>query len=65
MLQHFAVRPGLGLDLSVCQAQVLELHGRLLLLFLKGDVINVHAFQGVLDLDDPGLVVSPSYPFFG
>lgn len=63
MLQHFAVRPGLGLDLSVCQA--LELRGHLLLLYLKGVVINVHAFLGVLDLDDPGLVLSPSYPFFG
>ena len=65
MLQHFVVRPGLVLDLSVCQAQVLELHGHLLLLYLKGVVIYVHAFLGVLDLDDPGLVLSPSYPFFG
>jgi hypothetical protein len=65
LLKHFAVRPSQGLDLRVRQAQVLELRGRLLLLLLKGAAFKVHAFQGVLNLDDPGLVLASSYPFFG
>jgi hypothetical protein len=65
MLKHFVVRLGLGLDLGVRQAQILELCGLLLLLFLKGAMFKVHAFQDVLDLDELGLVLAPSYPFFG
>ena len=60
---NLVVGPGLGLELRVCKTELLDLFLSLLLLGLKGIACLKHTLQGLLNLQDPRLVLAPSHLF--